>query len=79
MTDKERSILTDLSKCNFKPMHTYFLDLADKNRNKTKEEKQAQKEKNEALLKEYGFCVIDGHKEKIGNFKIEPPGLFRGM
>lgn len=22
--------------------------------------------------------MIDGHKEKIGNFKIEPPGLFRG-
>lgn len=21
---------------------------------------------------------MDGHKEKIGNFKIEPPGLFRG-
>lgn len=59
-------------------MHAYFLDLAEKNRNKTKEEKLALKEKNEALLKEYGFCIIDGHKEKIGNFKIEPPGLFRG-
>ena len=22
--------------------------------------------------------MIDGHKEKIGNFRIEPPGLFRG-
>lgn len=39
---------------------------------------QAIKEENEALQKEYGFCTIDGHKEKIGNFKIEPPGLFRG-
>lgn len=39
---------------------------------------QENKEKNEALVKEYGFCTIDGHKEKIGNFKIEPPGLFRG-
>lgn len=36
------------------------------------------KEENERLTKEYGFCMIDGHKEKIGNFKIEPPGLFRG-
>ncbi|KAL1491087.1 hypothetical protein ABEB36_011737 [Hypothenemus hampei] len=78
MTDKERSKITDLKKCNFKQMHAYFTDLAEKNRNKTKEEKQMLKEKNEALLKEYGFCVIDGHKEKIGNFKIEPPGLFRG-
>ena len=36
------------------------------------------KEKNEEVMLEYGFCIIDGHKEKIGNFKIEPPGLFRG-
>jgi DNA topoisomerase I len=36
------------------------------------------KVENEEIAKEYGTCVIDGHKEKIGNFKIEPPGLFRG-
>lgn len=78
MNDKERSTITDLKKCNFKMMHTYFMELAEKNRNRTKEEKKALKEKNEEIIKEYGFCVIDGHKEKIGNFKIEPPGLFRG-
>ncbi|XP_044750528.1 DNA topoisomerase I, mitochondrial isoform X1 [Coccinella septempunctata] len=78
MTEKERSKITDLNKCNFKQMHAFFMDQAEKNRNRTKEEKQALKEKNEALVKEYGFCTIDGHKEKIGNFKIEPPGLFRG-
>jgi len=33
---------------------------------------------NEKVQKKYGFCIIDGHKQKIGNFKIEPPGLFRG-
>ena len=27
---------------------------------------------------EYGVAEIDGHEEKIGNFRIEPPGLFRG-
>ncbi|KAF5287721.1 hypothetical protein FQA39_LY15741 [Lamprigera yunnana] len=78
MTDKEQSIIIDLKKCNFKSLQTYFADLAEKNRNKTKEEKLALKEKNEAIIKEYGFCKIDGHTEKIGNFKIEPPGLFRG-
>ncbi|KAL3283339.1 hypothetical protein HHI36_006487 [Cryptolaemus montrouzieri] len=78
MTEKEKSKITDLKKCNFKQMHAFFMDLAEKNRNRTKEEKLALKEKNEAMIKEYGFCTIDGHKEKIGNFKIEPPGLFRG-
>lgn len=78
MTSKEREKITDLSRCNFKQMHTYFLEMAEKNRNRTKEEKAALKAKNEETIKEYGFCTIDGHKEKIGNFKIEPPGLFRG-
>lgn len=36
------------------------------------------KEENAKLVEEYGFCTMDGHKEKIGNFRIEPPGLFRG-
>ena len=26
-------------------------------------------------MKEYGWCVIDSHKQRIGNFKIEPPGM----
>jgi len=39
---------------------------------------QAIKAANEKVMKQYGFCIIDGHKQKIGNFKIEPPGLFRG-
>ena len=30
------------------------------------------------MAKVYGFCTVDGHKEKVGNFNIEPPGLFRG-
>lgn len=78
MNKKEREVITDLHKCNFRHLQAYFNEQSEKNRNRTKEEKLALKEKNEAILKEYGTCIIDGHKEKIGNFKIEPPGLFRG-
>lgn len=52
--------------CNLFNLGLYFFVL------------QKRKEENEAIAKEYGICNIDGHKEKIGNFKIEPPGLFRG-
>lgn len=78
MTESERAKIEDLSKCNFKEMHAYFLQKSEERKQMTKEEKQKIKEKNEEIQKEYGFCTIDGHKEKIGNFKIEPPGLFRG-
>lgn len=78
MNKKEREVINDLHKCNFKHMQAYFQEQSEKNRNRTKEEKLALKEKNEAIVKEYGIAIIDGHKEKIGNFRIEPPGLFRG-
>ncbi|KAK0092718.1 hypothetical protein PV326_000758, partial [Microctonus aethiopoides] len=78
MTEHERSKIMDLSKCNFREMNTYFEQKSEERKAMSKEEKKAIKEKNEEILKEYGFCTIDGHKEKIGNFKIEPPGLFRG-
>lgn len=39
---------------------------------------QVIKEANQKIVEEYGFCVLDHHRERIGNFKIEPPALFRG-
>ncbi|KAI1713512.1 eukaryotic DNA topoisomerase i, catalytic core domain-containing protein [Ditylenchus destructor] len=78
MTPQEREKITDLTKCNFKKMHAYFQEETEKRKAMTKEEKQKIKEEKEKEVKEYGFAYIDGHKQKIGNFRIEPPGLFRG-
>merc|ERR1711988_1012285 len=78
MTDKEKEIIRDLSKCDFSEMNEHFKAVSEQRKNRSKEEKKAEKVKNEELAKHYGFCEIDGHKEKIGNFRIEPPGLFRG-
>ena len=36
------------------------------------------KEAKDELEKPYLFATIDGRKEKAGNFRAEPPGLFRG-
>ena len=36
---------------------------------RSKEEKGKEKTANAALIEEYGFCTMDGHKEKIGNFR----------
>src|SRR5699024_8865272 len=78
MTREEREIIKDLSKCNFKEIDLFYKKQSEERKNRTKEEKAEIKRQNEELVKEYGFCIIDGHKQRIGNFKIEPPGLFRG-
>ncbi|KAK8779401.1 hypothetical protein V5799_019257, partial [Amblyomma americanum] len=38
----------------------------------------AVKRQQEKVARKYGFCVVDGHRQKIANYKIEPPGLFCG-
>ncbi|XP_039497024.1 DNA topoisomerase 1 isoform X2 [Drosophila santomea] len=78
MTSKEREIIKDFRKCGFQEMFNFFQAESEKRKAATKEEKLIKKNENEALMKEFGFCMIDGHKEKIGNFRLEPPGLFRG-
>ena len=44
----------------------------------SKEEKQKLKEENQKIADKFGNCIMDGHKQKVGNYRVEPPGLFRG-
>ncbi|XP_037084651.1 DNA topoisomerase I, mitochondrial-like isoform X1 [Pollicipes pollicipes] len=78
MTEKEKEKITALKKCDFTKMAAYFKEKTEEKKAMSKEEKKKLKEANEAITKEYGFCTLDGHTEKIGNFRVEPPGLFRG-
>ncbi|KAI8065550.1 hypothetical protein BC940DRAFT_304395 [Gongronella butleri] len=65
-------------KCDFRPIWEKF--ERDKERKKAmfKEEKLRIKEEKNKLEEPYLYATVDGRKEKIGNFRIEPPGLFRG-
>ncbi|KAK6293192.1 hypothetical protein J4Q44_G00366930 [Coregonus suidteri] len=78
MTAEEREQIQKLSKCDFTHINKYFLEKSEEKKAMTKEQKQVLKEETNKLMEEYGFCVLDGHREKIGNFRVEPPGLFRG-
>ncbi|KAG1326750.1 hypothetical protein COCNU_01G006840 [Cocos nucifera] len=41
-------------------------------------EKKALKEEKLKQEEKYMWAIVDGVKEKVGNFRVEPPGLFRG-
>ncbi|GJJ70302.1 DNA topoisomerase I [Entomortierella parvispora] len=70
--------IKSFSKCDFTPMYEYFQAEREMKKSMTKEQKQSLKEEKLALEEQYGICYLDGRKEKVGNFRIEPPGLFRG-
>ncbi|XP_062913773.1 DNA topoisomerase 1-like isoform X1 [Mobula hypostoma] len=78
MSSSERMIIRDLNKCDFTELHRYFTEKAEARKGLPKEEKQKLKMEQDAIIEEYGYCIMDGHRERIANFKIEPPGLFRG-
>ncbi|KAG6499093.1 hypothetical protein ZIOFF_038849 [Zingiber officinale] len=42
------------------------------------EEKKIMKEEKLKQEEKYMWAIVDGVKEKVGNFRVEPPGLFRG-
>ncbi|KAG7394441.1 DNA topoisomerase 1 [Phytophthora boehmeriae] len=64
--------------CDFSRIAAHLEKLREEKKNMTKEEKLPEKEKREMELFTNGFAFVDGHLEKVGNFRIEPPGLFRG-
>ncbi|KAF8844388.1 DNA topoisomerase I [Paxillus ammoniavirescens] len=70
--------ITEFDSCDFRPMFEYFeAEKAKKKALSTAEKKELKKQK-DAMEEKYTTCLLDGRKEKVGNFRVEPPGLFRG-
>ncbi|EUC32378.1 hypothetical protein COCCADRAFT_98911 [Bipolaris zeicola 26-R-13] len=65
-------------KCDFKPIFEWFDSERAKKKALSAAEKKALKAEREAAEAPYMYCMWDGRKQKVGNFRVEPPGLFRG-
>lgn len=70
--------IIDFHKMEFSKMHAHFEMLRDQKKLLSKDEKKAIKAEKDKFEEPYKTCLLNGHKEQVGNFRIEPPGLFRG-
>lgn len=70
--------IKEFEKCDFTKMYAYFEQLKEEKKKLTKEEKKQIKLDKEKFEEPYRTCLLNGRKERVGNFRIEPPGLFRG-
>lgn len=68
----------DFAKCDFRPMFEYFEARKQEKKAMSKDEKNKIKDEKDEFEEKYKEAIVDGRREKIGNFRIEPPGLFRG-
>ena len=71
-------IIQKFELCDFEPIRNYLKIKSDERKAAPKEAKEAIKESKLILQLRHGFAVVDGHIEKMGNYTVEPPGLFRG-
>jgi DNA topoisomerase-1 len=71
-------IIKDFKKCDFGPIQRHLNEQKLIRKAITDEERKVNKDsKNETLFK-FGYALVDGHLEKVGNYNMEPPGAFRG-
>ncbi|KAK9837437.1 hypothetical protein WJX81_002314 [Elliptochloris bilobata] len=73
-----KHVVKCLDKADFTPIYDWFMAEREKKKTLPKEEKERMKKEKEAAEAKYKFALVDGRKEQVGNFRVEPPGLFRG-
>jgi DNA topoisomerase-1 len=65
-------------KCDFKPIFEHFDAERARKKALPAAEKKALKAEKDAAEEKFMYCLWDGRKQKVGNFRVEPPSLFRG-
>jgi len=70
--------INSLDQIDFTPIKNYLIMEKNKKDELSKEEKELAKKKQTELEDPYRYCIIDGVQQQVGNFKIEPPGIFLG-
>lgn len=68
----------DFERLDFRSMLEHFEVEKEEKKSRTKDEKKQIKEDKDELEKKYVTCLVDGRPQTVGNFRLEPPGLFRG-
>jgi DNA topoisomerase-1 len=76
--DGNKVSIKEFAKLDFKPIFNYYDAKNQEKKARSTAEKKADKAAKDEIEGPYTTCVWDGRKEQVGNFRVEPPGLFRG-
>nr|AAC39319.1 topoisomerase I [Aspergillus nidulans] len=70
--------IKEFSKCDSQPIFQYYDAQRQEKKALPPAEKKRLKAEKDAQEAPYMYCMWDGRKQKVGNFRVEPPSLFRG-
>ncbi len=74
----KNAYITDFEKCNFQNIYDWDFARREKIKARTSEEKKQIKLEKDKAEEKYMWATMNGKREQVGNFRVEPPGLFRG-
>ena len=70
--------IVKFEKCDFQPIFNYVDAERQAKKALPAAEKKALKAEKDEKEAAFMYCMWDNRKQKVGNFRVEPPGLFRG-
>lgn len=70
--------IQSLEEIDFKNIKKYIEKEREQKLSKTKEEKEEVKIQQKKEEEKFMIAIIDGKEQPVGNFRIEPPGIFLG-
>lgn len=68
-------VIQNLDDVDFGPIYDYLLKKKEEKKAKTTTEEKEIKKKEE---EKYMYAMVDGKKQPVGNFRVEPPNLYLG-
>jgi DNA topoisomerase-1 len=70
--------ITELDKCDFSLIYAHIIKQNEEKKASTKEEKEKFKELKNNYEEKFKTAIVDGKEQSVGNFRMEPPGIFLG-
>jgi len=70
--------INKLEDIDFLHIKNHLLTLKEQKNELTKSQKEINKKIQDDYEEPYKYCIIDGVQQHVGNYKIEPPGIFLG-
>ena len=70
--------INSLEQLDFTLIKNFLIKEKEKKNHLSKEEKDMIKKINNEIEEPYKYCIIDNKTQTVGNYKIEPPGIFLG-
>lgn len=70
--------IKSFDKCDFSKIRKHLDEQKLVKKAITDEQRKLNKEEKNKSLFKFGYALVDGHIEKVGNYNMEPPAAFRG-